>query len=251
MTDDILTTRTGRMLELRLNRPAKKNAITSAMYATLAEALGAAAEDSELRVVTILGSGGTFTSGNDLRDFQQAPPLDLDQPVFRFLRAISTFPKPLVAGVEGLAVGVGTTMLLHCDLVIAAANAQFSMPFVDLALVPEAGSSLLLPQLIGRHRAARHLMLGEPFDATTAFGYGLVTELVTSDLETRVTQVAEKIAAKPPEAVRMTKRLLRSGEEAVAARIEEEAKLFAARLSSPEAMEAFTAFFEKRPPNFG
>jgi enoyl-CoA hydratase/carnithine racemase len=250
MTDDILTTRSGPVLELRLNRPDKKNAITTAMYAALAAALGAAADDAEVRVVTMIGSGGTFTSGNDLKDFQQAPALDMDQPVFHFLHAISTFPKMLVAGVEGAAVGVGTTLLLHCDLVLAAPNALFSLPFVDLGLVPEAASSLLLPDLIGRHRAAKHLILGDPFDAETALGYGLVTDIVLSDLEARVRSVADRIAAKPPEAVRLTKRLLRSNEEAVRTRIDEEARLFAGRLTSSEAAEAFAAFFEKRPPNF-
>jgi enoyl-CoA hydratase/carnithine racemase len=176
----------------------------------------------------------------------------MDQPVFRFLEAISTFPKVIVAGVEGAAVGVGTTMLLHCDLVLAAPTAVFSLPFVDLGLVPEAGSSLLLPALIGRHRAAKHLILGDPFDADAALGYGLVTDLVSGDLEARVRSTAERIAAKPPEAVRLTKRLLRlNGEDAIRARIAEEARLFAARLTSREAAEAFTAFFEKRPPNFG
>jgi enoyl-CoA hydratase/carnithine racemase len=250
MADDILATRFGRILELRLNRPDKKNAITAAMYAALADALRSAADDPEVRVATLLGSGGTFTSGNDLKDFQQSPPLDMDQPVFHFLEAISTFPKVLVAGVEGPAVGVGTTMLLHCDLVLAAPTAIFSLPFVDLALVPEAASSLLLPDLIGRHRAAKHLILGDPFDAETALGYGLVTDIVSGDLEARVRSTAERIAAKPPEAVRLTKRLLRSNGEEVRSRIEEEGKLFATRLTSPEAAEAFAAFFEKRPPNF-
>lgn len=251
MTADILSTRSGRILELRLNRPDKKNAITAAMYAAMAEALQAAAGDQDVRAVTIMGSGGAFTSGNDLKDFQQTPPLDMDQPVFHFLREISTFPKVIVAGVEGPAVGVGTTLLLHCDLVLAAPNAMFSLPFVDLGLVPEAASSLLLPDLIGRHRAAKHLILGDPLDAETALGYGLVTDIVTSDLEARVRSVAERVAAKPPEAVQLTKRLLRSNGEAIASRIEEEGLLFARRLTSAEAAEAFTAFFEKRPPNFG
>lgn len=251
MTNDILSTRSGRILELRLNRPDKKNAITSAMYAALADALQAAAEDTEIRVATILGSGDNFTSGNDLKDFQQSPPLDPGQPVFRFLETISSFPKVLVAAVEGAAVGVGTTLLLHCDLVLAAPTALFSLPFADLGLVPEAASSLLLPALIGRHRAAKHLILGDPFDAETALGYGLVTEIVASDLEARVRNVAGRIAAKPPEAVRLTKRLLRSDGEAIGARMREEADLFVGRLRSAEAAEAFAAFFEKRPPNFG
>ena len=221
------------------------------MYAALADALSKAADDPQIRVVTILGRGGTFSSGNDLRDFQQSPPLDADQPVFRFLSAISRFPKVLVAGVEGPAVGVGTTMLLHCDLVLAAPSAVFSTPFVGLGLVPEAASSLLLPQLIGPQRAAKHLLLGEPFDAETALRYGLVTDIVAGDLEARVRSVAEQIAAKPPEAVRITKRLIRSNQDVVQARINEEATLFAGRLVSAEAGEAFQAFFEKRAPNFG
>jgi enoyl-CoA hydratase/carnithine racemase len=251
MADEILVTPSGAILELRLNRPDKKNAITAAMYAALADALTAAADDPQIRVVTILGREGTFTSGNDLRDFQQSPPLDPGQPVFRFLSAISSFPKILVAGVDGAAIGVGTTMLLHCDLVLSAPSAIFSMPFVDLALVPEAASSLLLPQLIGPQRAAKHLILGEPFDAETALRYGLVTDVVAGDLEARVRSVADRIAAKPPEAVRLTKRLIRSNQAAVQARIDEEAQLFAARLTSAEAAEAFAAFFEKRAPNFG
>jgi enoyl-CoA hydratase/carnithine racemase len=251
MLDEILASASGAVLELRLNRPDKKNAITAAMYAALADALNAAAEDPSVHVVTIVGSGGTFTSGNDLNDFRHNPPLDLDQPVFRFLEAISTFPKILVAGVAGPAVGVGTTLLLHCDLIIAAPSAMFSLPFVDLGLVPEAASSFLLPSLIGRHRAAKHLILGDPFDAETALSYGLLSEIVAEDdLESRVCAVADRIAAKPPEAVRLTKKLLAPDPAAVRARIAEEGELFAGRLTSPEAAEAFLAFFEKRAPDF-
>ena len=250
MADEILETLSNHVLELRLNRPEKKNAITAAMYATLAAALRSAAEDPAVRVVTILASGDTFSSGNDIRDFQENPPLGLDQPVMHFLNAIATFPKILIAGVAGPAVGVGTTLLLHCDLVFAARSASFSLPFVDLGLVPEAASSLLLPQLIGRQRAAKHLILGDAFDADTALHYGLVTELAEeADLESRVGTAARRIAAKPPEAVRITKRLL-GDTDAVTARIGEEARLFGERLMSPEAAEAFAAFFEKRAPNF-
>jgi enoyl-CoA hydratase/carnithine racemase len=251
MSHEILATPSGPILELRLNRPDKKNAITAAMYAALADLLNGAAQDPSVRAVTIFGSGGTFTSGNDLNDFRHNPPLDLDQPVFRFLEAISTFPKILIAGVAGQAVGVGTTMLLHCDLVVAAPNASFSLPFVDLGLVPEAASSLLLPALIGRHRAAKHLILGDPFDADTALGYGMVSEIVAEEaLEARVRAMAERIAAKPPEAVRLTKKLIGQDPAAIAARIAEEGELFAGRLKSAEAAEAFAAFFEKRPPDF-
>ena len=251
MTDEISRQRIGAVLELRFNRPDRKNAITGAMYSALAEGLGEAERDESIRVVTIAGSEGSFTAGNDLRDFQQAAPGEAERPVAHFLEAISTFPKIIVAGVAGPAVGVGTTMLLHCDLVLAAPGALFSLPFVDLGLVPEAGSSLLLPRLIGRQRAAKHLILGEPFDAETALGYGLVTEVVAEDaLEARLSQVAERIAAKPPEAVRLTKKLLREDPSSVRQRIADESALFGERLQSPEAAEAFAAFFEKRAPNF-
>jgi enoyl-CoA hydratase/carnithine racemase len=251
MSDEIIAAVSGPLLEIRLNRPDKKNAITAAMYAALAAALDGAAEDGSIRAVTIMGSGGTFTSGNDLNDFRNNPPLDLDQPVFHFLKAISTFPKIIVAGVAGPAVGVGTTMLLHCDLVVAAPSAVFSLPFVDLGLVPEAASSLLLPALVGPHRAAKHLLVGDPFSAETALSYGLVSEIAAEgDLEERVRKMAMKIAAKPPEAVRLTKKLIRQDPGLVAARIAEEGELFAARLRSPEAAEAFAAFFERRPADF-
>jgi len=249
MADEILTCRDGAILELRFNRPDKKNAITRAMYAELASALGEAAADPAVRVVTLLANGDIFTSGNDLRDFLEVPPVDLDQPVFHFLTALAEFPKVLIAGVAGAAVGVGTTLLLHCDLVLATPSARFSLPFVDLGLVPEAASSLLLPMLIGRQAAAKHLILGDPFDAETAERYGLVAGLVDEDeLEARVRDMAGRIAAKPAEAVRITKQLLRGDRGAVRARIEEEGRLFAERLQSPEAAMAFAAFLEKRGP---
>jgi len=250
---DIIVTRNGPVMELRIDRPGKKNAITVAMYSALADALDEAAGDPAIRVVTIAGNGGIFTAGNDLKDFQQQerPAEASDMPVFRFLRAIAGFPKIVIAGVEGLAVGIGTTMLLHCDLVVAATNARFSLPFVDLALVPEAASSLLLPRLIGRQRAAKHLILAEPFDAETAFAYGLVTELVAEgEVDARLAEMAARIAAKPPEAIRITKRLLGSCEGGTAERMAEEGALFGERLRSAEAAEAFAAFFEKRPPDF-
>ncbi len=251
MTEEIHQQRSGAVLELRFNRPERKNAITSDMYAALAEALRAAEADEDLLVVTLTGNEGIFTAGNDLRDFQQTSGLDSDRPVARFLQAISTFPKIIVAGVSGPAVGVGTTMLLHCDLVLAAPSALFSLPFVDLGLVPEAGSSLLLPRLIGHQRAAKHLILGEPFDAETALLYGLVAEIVDEGtLDARVREIADRVAAKPPEAVRLTKKLLRNAPSAIAERIAQESALFGERLKSPEAAEAFAAFFEKRAPNF-
>lgn len=196
---EILVTTNGPVMELRLNRPDKKNAITVEMYAALADALERAAQDPSVLVVTIAGSEGVFTSGNDLKDFQQARAGGPDMPVFRFLRAIAGCPKIVIAGVEGLAIGIGTTMLLHCDLVLASIDASFLLPFVDLALVPEAASSLLLPRLIGRQRAARHLILAEPFDAETAYAYGLVTELVAEgEIDARLADMAARVAAKPP-----------------------------------------------------
>jgi enoyl-CoA hydratase/carnithine racemase len=172
-------------------------------------------------------------------------------PVFRFLRAIASCPKVVIAGITGQAIGIGTTMLLHCDLVVASRSALFSLPFVDLALVPEAASSLLLPRLIGRQRAAKHLILSEPFDAETAAGYGLVTELCSEEeVESRLASMAKRVAAKPPEAIRITKRLITSTDGSVADRMAEEGRLFEERLRSAEAGEAFAAFFEKRAPNY-
>lgn len=252
MSDELLVSSAGAVMRLQINRPDKRNAITTGIYAAMADALEAAADDPAIHVVTIMGKGEHFTAGNDLKDFLASPPLDADQPVFRFLKALAAFPKILIAGVQGAAVGVGTTLLLHCDLVIAAPDARFSLPFVDLGLVPEAASSLLLPRLIGPQRAVRHLVLGDPFDAETALRYGLVGDIVPEGaLEQAVAKMAARIAAKPPEAVRLTKRLLRSESSGVEARIAEEAEAFAGRLRSAEAIEAFTAFFEKRPPYFG
>jgi enoyl-CoA hydratase/carnithine racemase len=251
MSEHIQIRRDGRIVELAIDRPDKKNALTHAMYAALAEALGEAAADPAVLVVTITGRGGTFTSGNDLKDFQQSPPVGTDKPVYRFIAAIASFPKVLVAGVSGPAVGIGTTMLLHCDLVLAAPSALFHMPFVDLGLVPEAASSLLFPRLVGPQAAARHLILGEPFDAETALRYGVVGEIVKEEeLERRVRATAERVAAKPPEAVRLAKRLIRGDLAEVERRYNQEGELFAERLTSPEAAEAFRAFFEKRPPRF-
>jgi enoyl-CoA hydratase/carnithine racemase len=252
MSDEIQRSVTGPVMEIRLNRPDKKNAITVTMYAALADAFEEAAREPAIRVVTVSGSGGLFTAGNDLRDFQQSREGGPDMPVFRFLRAIASCPKIVIAGVSGQAIGIGTTMLLHCDLVLASPSAIFSLPFVDLALVPEAASSLLLPRLIGRQRAAKHLILGDPFDAETALGYGLVTEICAEEkVETRLLEMARRIAAKPPEAVALTKRLITATEGTIGERMAEEGRMFEQRLLSAEAAEAFSAFFEKRTPNFG
>jgi enoyl-CoA hydratase/carnithine racemase len=251
MNEDIQITREAALMSIRLNRPDKKNAITTAMYAAMADALEQAGEEPAIIAVTITGAGDMFTAGNDINDFLLARAAGPDLPVFRFLRAIASCPKVLVAGVRGSAIGIGTTMLLHCDLVLAAPGTRFAMPFVDLALVPEAASSMLLPRMIGRQRAAKHLILAEPFDVETALGYGLVTEIVAGEeLDARVQETAQKIARKPPEAVLLTKKLLLSPDESVIERIEREGQLFDERLSSAEAKEAFTAFFEKRAPDF-
>jgi enoyl-CoA hydratase/carnithine racemase len=238
-------------MEIRLNRPEKRNAITAAMYSAMADALEQATEDGQIRVVMIVGSGGHFTAGNDLKDFQDPAALDRDRPVFRFLSAIATFPKVLIAGVVGSAVGIGTTMLLHCDLVVAGREAKFAMPFVDLGLVPEAGSSLILPALVGRQRAARLLLLAEGFGAEEALDLGIVTEVVDDgSVEEAARGLALRIAAKAPNAVMMTKRLMMGNVAAVEQRIGEEAAEFADLLRSPEVAEAITAFYEKRPPRF-
>ncbi|PWG01371.1 enoyl-CoA hydratase-related protein [Sphingosinicella humi] len=243
---EILAATNGPVMDIRLNRSEKKNAITVAMYAALADAIEQAAADEAIRAITISGSGGVFTAGNDIADFMSVRPGGEDMPVFRFLHAIAGCPKVVIAGAQGFAVGIGTTMLLHCDLVLAAPATTFSLPFVDLGLVPEAASSLLLPRLIGRQRAAKHLLLCDPFDAETALDFGLVTEIVPAEaLDDRLRATAERIAAKPPEAVRLTKQLMIAPEAAVSERIAAEGALFEDRLASTEAAQAFAAFFAR------
>ena len=248
--DDLDIRRDGAVLHLALARPAKKNAITRAMYAGLADALEAAATDRAVRAVVLSGTESVFTAGNDLGDFLMDPPTGPDSPVFRFLAAASTFPKPLVAAVAGPAVGIGTTILLHCDLAYASPDARFKMPFVDLGLVPEAASSLLLPRTAGAMRAAGWLLFGEVFSAQDALAGGLVNE-ICDDPTARAIERAQTLAAKPPEAVRLTKALLRRPDAAaVQETMAVEGEHFRDRLASPEAQEAFTAFFEKRAPDF-
>lgn len=250
---EIVVERDGSVLTLRMNRPEKRNALTHVMYAGLGDGLEQAAADPGVRVVVIAGSGGHFTAGNDLNDFLASPPRDgSERPVGRFLRLISSFPKPLVAAVEGVAVGVGTTMLLHCDLVYAADTARLQLAFINLGLVPEAASSLLLPRLAGNARAAELCMFGETFDAVTAERAGIVNRVVPAgELAGLVRERAATLAAKPAAALRQTKHLLRYSTTAtVADRMAEEGELFAAGLQSPEAREAMTAFMEKRKPDF-
>lgn len=248
----ILTQRDGAILSVQLNRPEKKNAVTAAMYQSLADALNAANADSGVRVVLIHGAGGAFCAGNDLEDFLRTPPSGPNSEVFRFLTAISSAEKPIVAAVGGVAVGIGTTMLLHCDLVYAADNAKFALPFVNLGISPEAASSLLLPQLAGFQRASEFLLLGEPFGANEAREVGLVNRVVAPDqLLATATATAQKLAARPAGAVRTTKRLMRQWQrELVARAMREEGDTFVKLLDSPEAKEAFGAFLEKRKPDF-
>lgn len=243
--------RDGATLILGFDRPDKRNAITVAMYGELAAALEAAEADPAVRVVLFQGQGGVFTAGNDLRDFLENPPNGPDHPAFRFIRALASANKVLVAAVEGAAIGVGATMLLHCDVVIAAQDAQIAFPFINLGLVPEAGSSLLLPRLVGYHRAAALLMLGDPVDAETARKIGLVSRVVAGeDLRTEALALTARLAAKAPEALREVKALLKAPRDTVDDRIVAEAEMFIRRLRSPELREAVDAFFAKRPPDF-
>ena len=243
----VATQRRGAIAEIVFDRPDKRNAITVAMYTALADALAAAEADSAVRVVLFHGRGGAFTAGNDLGDFIANPPDGPESPVFRFLRGLAGARKPLVAAVDGPAVGIGTTMLLHCDLVLAADTARFALPFINLGLVPEAASSLLLPRLAGYQRAAELFFLGEPFDAATAQSIGLVGRVLpATDLLVAARALADRLAAKPPQALMATKALLKSSSATVAERMAEEAAVFACQLQSAELKEAVAAFFEKR-----
>ena len=248
----IRTDLTDRVLTVRINRPAKKNALTLAMYEGITAALDRATTDDEVRAVLITGGPECFTAGNDLMDFINSPPTSADSPVIRFLLALRDFPKPLVAAVCGAAVGIGTTLLLHCDLAYAGTNARFSLPFVDLGLVPEAGSSLLLPQLLGQRRAAELLMLAEPFDAEQALAYGFVNGVYApEEVENVARTKALALAAKAPTALRETKRLMKAAQsESFTRTMDAEMAVFGAQLQGPEAAEALQAFFEKRKPDF-
>jgi enoyl-CoA hydratase/carnithine racemase len=252
MSEDILSHTEAGILTLTFNRPQKKNSITVEMYQRMADALKAAEADASIRVVVFQGSEMIFSAGNDLGDFMNNPPAGDNSPVFQFLHAIANFPKPIIAAVCGPAVGVGTTMLLHCDLVIAGDNAAFSMPFVNLGLCPEAASSLLVPQMMGYHRSAEALLLGEPFMAEAALEVGLVNRVVPPSEATRVAmQWAQKLAAKPITSLIETKRLLKKTYTAqVSERMKEEGLSFGRMLREPAAKEAFSAFMERRKPDF-
>lgn len=253
VSEQVLTTLDGGVLTIALNRPEKKNAITQAMYAALAQAVEGAAADDAVRVLLFRAEGDSFSAGNDIADFAAlgaggtAP---ADMPVFRFLRAMADLDKPAVAAVKGRAVGIGLTLLLHCDLVVAAEDALLSAPFVNLALTPEAASSLLLPGAIGHQRAFELFALGEALDGRTALAWGLINRAVPSDeVETTAAALAAKLAARAPNSLRKTKALMRDA-EALWSLMQREGAQFSEQMRSPEAMEAFMAFSQKRAPDF-
>jgi enoyl-CoA hydratase/carnithine racemase len=241
---------------IEIARPEKKNALTVAMYQAMADAIHAAMADNAVRALLITGQPGIFTSGNDIEDFMQRPPGagsdGAESPVFRFMRALLECDKPVVAAVTGAAIGIGTTMLLHCDFVFVSDEARLAMPFVGLGLVPEFASSLLVPQLMGFAKASERLLLGDPFTGADAVECGLANSVLPAgEVVPHARRVAERFNALPPGAVREAKRLLRGPQaEAVLKTIRTEGELFAKRLRSPEAMEAFQAFFQKRQPDF-
>jgi len=237
---------------VEIARPEKKNAITQAMYQQMADAINAAAADASVRAVLITGQPGIFTSGNDIEDFMQRPPGNLESPAFVFMKALMGCEKPVIAAVTGAAIGIGTTMLLHCDFVYVSDEARLAMPFVSLGLVPEFASSLIVPQLMGNARAAEKLLLGDPFTGADAVECGIANAVLpASEVVKHARRVAERFNALPPGAVRETKRLMRRGRSAaILETIGVERDLFGARLQSPEAKEAFSAFFEKRKPDF-
>jgi len=249
---DIVTESSGSILRIQFNRPSKKNAMTSAMYITMADLFVAAAKDDGVRVVIWHGAGDSFCAGNDLEDFLKNPMGPGDSPQSRLIHGLINFDKPIVAAVQGAAIGGGTTMLTHCDFVYASETAKFQMPFINLALVPEFGTSYSIPARIGHLRAAELIQLGEPFDAKRAADLGLVTRVVPDQkLLATATETAQKLAEKPAGALQACKRLMR---QPVRAQLEQAAKLeneeFSARLRSADSKEAITAFFEKRQPDF-
>ena len=248
----IKTANVNGVLTIEIARPEKKNALTRAMYQEMADALVAANTENSVRAVLIQGQPQIFTSGNDIEDFMGSPPRDEDAPVFQFMRAMINCDKPIVAAVNGAAIGIGTTLLLHCDFVYVADDARLAMPFVSLGLVPEFASSLLGPQLLGRVKAAEKILLGDPFTAAEAVELGIANAVLPSgEVALHARRVAERFNGLPPGAVRETKKLLRrAGAEATLATIQAEAAIFGERLASPEAREAFSAFFQKRKPDF-
>ena len=253
MSEHLLLERDEGVLTLRMNRVDKKNALTRAMYAAMAKALDDAAADRSVRVVLITGGESCFTSGNDVADFLQAPPTGSDSEVFRFMRALFDFPKPVVAAVAGAAVGIGTTLLLHCDLVYVAEDAQLKMPFVNLGLCPEFGSSMIVPRLLGHARAADLLLLGQGFSGADAARWGIANQALASGAQAldAAKQAAKRFLDLAPQAVIDSKRLMRAPDrELLRQVIEQEGEVFRQRLSSPEAIEALQAFMQRRKPDF-
>ncbi len=249
---DIITERSGSILRIEFNRPASKNSMTSAMYITIADLLNDAAKDDQIRVVLWHGAGDSFSAGNDIQDFLKNPPGPGESPQARLMEALINFDKPIVAAVQGAAIGGGTTMLTHCDFVFAGESAKFQMPFVNLALVPEFGSSCTVPARIGYLRAAELILLGSRFDAKRATELGLVTRVVPDqELLATATDTARKLAEKAPAALQACKRLMRtSTRDQLERAVKLENEEFSARVRSAEAKEAFTAFLEKRQPDF-
>lgn len=248
MSEHVTTESLPGVAVLRLLRPEKKNALTFAMYTALIDGLGQAAADPDVRAAVLLGTDSVFTAGNDIGDFVKAASTGADMsPPIRFLHALAEFPKPLVAGVSGVAIGIGTTLLLHCDLVVATPNAKFAMPFTKLALTAEGGSSLLVPLTAGYQRASEWLLTGDTFGAEAALAAGMINRVVAPEaLEATAMELAATIASRPPEAVQATKRLLRQATRGdVMATIVREAGVFLERLASDEARAAFTAFLNK------
>lgn len=253
MTDHVISERQGKVLVVRLTRPERKNALTQDMYSALADALESGHQDDNVRCFLFTGSDECFTAGNDLSDFQAAQPGDFEtSPVGRFLFGLAAATKPVVAAVNGPAVGIGTTMLLHCDMVFAGNTTAFRMPFATLGLCPEGGSSLLLPAWLGRVRAAELLMLGDAFSADDAYRLGLINRVCEpAQTEALALETCQRLAALPPGAIRATKTLLnRPHLETLADTMRAEGALFGERLQSPEAAEAFQAFADKRKPDF-
>jgi enoyl-CoA hydratase/carnithine racemase len=248
----VLLSQENKVLTIAFNRPDKKNALTQEMYGIAADAIIRAEQDNDCRVVLMTGTKECFTSGNDINDFLNSSGGSGESPVIRFLFAIARFNKPLMAAVNGPAIGVGTTMLLHCDLVVAAEKALFQLPFATLGLCPEAGSSYLLAELVGHQKAAELLMLGEAFNADEALSYKLINRLSTEDnYQQEALLLAQQLAAMPPKSIRMTKALMKQrDQEVLEAAMQAEFDEFAVLLAAPEAVEAMTAFMERRPADF-
>ena len=241
------------VLVVRFNRPDKKNALTSEMYSALIDAIVRAEEENSIRCLLFTGRSDCFTAGNDLQEFVvgSSESSEVDDAVFGFLGKIASTSVPVVSAVGGVAVGIGTTMLLHCDLVYAATNAKFILPFINLAVVPEAASSMLLPRIAGYQRAAELLMLGEPFDVEHAYRVGIVNEICTpEEVFEKAFSAARKLAEKPPSALRSVKKLMKRESETVRERMTTENRLFKEHLETPESQEAINAFFERRKPDF-